>query len=303
MIEYDDILNPVLEKGNMGGIWEDVFFAPKSHFASFAKVPSEDGDRNFATLNKLVDGVDALLPGKKLFKLYGTMEKGSLVAARQGEIDGVSHKISLKIFTPGLESQSLAMLALPNQNWIFYVRTGKKMFRMGGDMFAAKLAADGEVGTGDSTASAKGNSMTFFTYENGYCPEVVDIDAILAKVNVADAGLTVAFVPAHGAVGVLVDATPTITFGEAILDANTMAAFTSQSFQDICTLNSLDVDGNVVAAKPFTAVKNNQVVTITPTTDFAANTIYELKFDATRVISADAQGAISGRNSVRFTTA
>jgi len=301
-IEYDDILNPVLEKGNMGGIWEEIYYAPKSHFNSFATKPDEDEDRDYDTMNLLTEGEDTLIAGKKLFRLYGTMEKGSLVAARQGEIDGVSHKISLKIFTPGLEAKSLAMLSIPNQNWIFYVRTGNKMFRVGGDRFAAKLAPEGQVGTGDSTASAKGNEMTFFTYEDGFSPEVVDIDTILAKVNPVDTGLTVVFSPAHGATGVLLDATPTITFGEAIFDALTLAAFTSQSFEDICELYSLDVDGVKVADKAFTAVKASQVVTITPTTDFVTATMYELRFKADRVVSADAQGTINGSNYIRFTT-
>lgn len=304
MIEYQDIENVVMETGNMGGIAQEVYFAPQSDFASFATVPSEEGSRDFDTMN-ILEGVDTLKAGKKLYKIYGTMQKGSLIAERQGEVDGVSHKISLKFFTPGLESRSLSLLMIPNQNWIFYVRTGKKMFRVGGEQFASKMAPEGSVGTGDTTAALKGNELVFNTYELGFAPEVAseNIDTILSYVNQVDSGLTVNYDPAHGATGVLVDDDPSITFGEAIVDALTNDSFTSQSFSDIVELNQLDVDGNVVAAKPFNGVLAGNVFTVSPTTNFLAATIYELRFNASRVVSADAKGRINGSNYVRFTTA
>jgi hypothetical protein len=303
MIEYQDIENSVLEKSNMGGAWQDVYFAPAADFATFASTPSEDGDRTFAGMNMLSVGADSLKPGKKLFKAYNTLEKVSLDAEAQGEVDGMSYKIVLKMFTPGLTSTALAMLKIPNQNWIFYVRSGNQMFRVGGPMFAAKKAPAGKVGTGEKTSSAKGVEMEFNTYEDGFAPEVVDIDAILAMTNAVDANLTVVYSPAHGASTVLVDATPTITFAEAVVNADTLLAFTSQQAETICTLNSLDVDGEVVAAKPFTGVIAGNVITITPTTDFAAATMYELKIDATKVLSSDTKGRMNAAAYVRFTTA
>ncbi|MDF1546405.1 MAG: Ig-like domain-containing protein [Bacteroidales bacterium] len=303
MIEYQDITNTVKEKGNMGGAWEDVYFAPKDDFAEFATRPPESGDREFTTMNKLIIGQDRLKPGKKLYKAYNTLEKVSLTAPRQGEIDGISHKPTLELFNPGLTSEALAMLLIPNQSWIFYVRTGEQMFRVGGEQFAAKLSAEGEVGTGKTTADLKGNSMIFTTYDVGFPPEVVDIDAILAMRNAVDEGLTVVYAPAHGDTLVLVDADPTITFGEAVVNADTLAAFTNQEIEAIITLKSLDVDGNEVANKPFTAAILGNVVTITPTSNFAAATIYQVKFDATKVLSADAKGRVNGSNYAKFTTA
>lgn len=303
MIEYQNIENTVREKGNPGGIWDNVYFAPKSDFAEFATKPPHTEDRVFATMSKLIVGTDRLKPGKKLYKLYTTLEKGGLTAERQGEMDGISHKVSLKLFNPGLTSEGLAIIETPNQDWIFYVRTGEQMFRVGSKAFAAKLAAEGTVGTGDSVASLKGNELTFTTYENGFAGEVVDIAAIEAMLNAVDEDLTVAYVPAHGATGVLLDVAPAITFGEAVVNADTMQAFTNQEIEAITMLEELDIDGNVVAEKPFTAVIAGNVVTATPTSDFNAATMYQLKIDATKILSADNQGRINASNYVKFTTA
>jgi len=302
MIEYQDINNTVQEKGNMGGAWQDVLYAPQDDFLEFAKRPPESGDRNFATMNLLNVGQDRLKPGKKLYKVYNTIEKVSLVAPRQGEVDGISHKPTLSLFNPGLTSEALAMLLIPNQNWIFYVRSGEQMFRVGGEQFAAKLAAEGEVGTGTETASLKGNNMVFWTYDVGFPPEVVDIDAILAMRNAVDEALTVAWNPAHAATAVAVDIDPAITFAVSVINADTMLPFTSQQIEDIITFKSLDVDGNEVADKAFTAAIVGETVTITPNTDLALSTLYEIKIDATKVLSSANKGRINGSNYVRFTT-
>jgi len=303
MIEYNDIPNTVAERGNMGGIAQNVYFAPKADFAELSEKPSEEGTRNFATMNKLSVGTDRLKPGKRLFSLYSTLEKGSLVAERQGEWDGVSHKVNLKLFTPGMRAESLAILSIPNQDWIFFVETGTQMFRLGNTQFAAKLAAEGSVGTGDATASSKGNEMTFTSYEVGFAGEVVTPANIRAMLIAADAALTVAFVPAHAASEVLLDATPTITFAKAVVNADTLLAFTSQQMQDIITLKSVDVNGNYVADKAFTAAIVGNVVTITPSSNFAAATIYEVRFNESKVLASDTKGRITGSNYARFTTA
>ncbi len=303
MFSLNDIKNLVAEKGNMGGIWTEVYAAPSSHFLSLSAKPSEEGDRDMASAGKLSVGSDTLLPGKQLFKIYTTQEKGSLKAARQGEVDGISHKITLSMFNPGLTSAGLGLLEIPNQNWIFFIRTGNQMFRLGNEAFPAKLDADGEVGTGDTSAALKGNSMNFSSYEVGFAGEVIDINRIIAMTTVADSGLTAAFVPAQGATGVLIDAVPTVTFSEAVVNADTLAAFTNTQITDVVSLKKYDVNGNFVSNKPFSAAIVGQVVTVTPTTDFDAASIYELKVDATKVLSADIKGIITGASSARFTTA
>ena len=302
MIEYQDIENPVLEKSNMGGAWQNVYYAPKKDFAELAEVPDEDGDRDYNTMNFLSVGQDRLKPGKRLYTAYSTLEKVSLEAEPQGEYDSMSYKIVLKMFTPGLTSTALAMLKIPNQDWIFYVRTGKQMFRVGGNQFAAKKAPEGRVGTGETTGSAKGSELVFHTYEDGYAPEVVDIDAILAMRNSVDVALTLAFNPLHAAVAVAVATDPTITFAVPVINADTLQAFTNQEIESIIQLYSLDMDGNKVSDKPFTAAIVNEVVTITPNVDFALSTMYQLKFDATKVLSSANKGRINGSNYIRFTT-
>ena len=93
MIEYQDIENPVLEKSNMGGAWQNVYYAPKKDFAELAEVPDEDGDRDYNTMNFLSVGQDRLKPGKRLYTAYSTLEKVSLEAEQQGEYDSMSYKI------------------------------------------------------------------------------------------------------------------------------------------------------------------------------------------------------------------
>jgi hypothetical protein len=302
-IEYADIINSVQEKGNMGGAWQQVYFAPWDDFASFATIPAESGTRNFDTMNLLSVGADTLKPGKKLYKFYNTAEKVSLKAAKQGEVDGISSKVSLQLFNPGLTSAALAFGLIPNQSWIFYVREGDKMFRVGGPAFPAKMAAEGETGTGEKTADLKGNQMTFWTYEVGFAPQVVDINAILALVNSVDTGLTVVYSPANAATGVAVTASPTITFGEAVIDASTGVAFTNPGAASIVTLSELDFNGNIVASKPFAGSIVGNVITVDPTTNFNAATLYELKIDATRILSLVGSGSINGASKIRFLTA
>lgn len=302
-IEYNDIPNTVRETSNMGGLDQMVYFAPWDSFATLADRPSDDGDRNSDTWNLLSVGADTLKPGKRLYKMYNTAEKVELTQAGQGEPDGLSSKINLKLFNPGLTSQALFFKAIPNQDYIFYVKDGAKMYRVGGSRFSAKMAGEGEITSGAKTADVKGVALTFWTYDPYCAPEVVDPSAILAMVHEVDESLTATFSPLHGASGTLVDANVTVTFSEAVVNADTGSAFSNAQAAAICTLNEVDIDGNVVATKPFAGSISGQVITLNPTTDFSAATIYEVKVDATKVLSSAASGRVNGRMSAKFVTA
>jgi len=302
-MEIGDILNTVQEKGNMGGIWTNVLFAPQDDFLTLADKPTTEDNPAFADRNKLSKGTDVLKAGKRLYSLYTTMEKGSLVATRQGEFDGTSHKITLKVFVPGMEGTALGLLSVPNMNWIFYVRSGDKMFRVGGNKFPAKLAPEGDTGTGDATASAKGSELSFVTYDDGPAGEVVNIAAIEAMKIAQDADLTLVFDPAHGDTGELTSVAPTITYAKAIINADTLAAFTAQELESIIQLRSMDVDGNYVASVSFTAGIAGNVITVTPAASLTAATIYEVRIDSTKVLASDTKLRATGSNYARFTTA
>jgi len=303
-IEYKSLTNPVAQKGNMGGIRQEVFFARREDFATLASKPDPATNPDLADLNKLIVGSDTLKPGKKLFSFYNTREKGGLIAERQGEADAVSHKITLKIFTPGLQPEVLGMLNIPNDELIFFVMTGTQMFRLGNEDYAAKLEPSGSTGTGETTASAKGSELTFAAYEVGFAGEVTDIDAIKAMLVAEDAALTAAFVPAHGATGVVVSTSPTITFSKAVINADTMVAFTALQIEDTVTLTKYDVNGDVLVADvPFVASVVGNVWTINPTVDFAATSIYQVKFNNSKVIAGDSNLRVSGSNLSRFITA
>jgi len=304
MINYEDILNTVAEKGNMGGISTEIYFAPRADFQTLAEKPSEDDAvRDFDDMNMLSVGSDTLYAGKKLYKIYSTAEKGSLVAARQGEADGISHKVTLSLFTPGLDSKSLSMLMIPNQSWIFYVKTGSKMFRLGNDAFPAKLAGDGEVGTGDATATIKGNQMSFYSYEVGFAGEVVDQAAIVAMLTAIDESLTVTFNPADGDKGEAVGVTPTIVFSEAVKSAVTGNTLTTGELEEYITLKEVDFMGEYVTDIPFSAViATDTDITITPDSNLGNDKIYEVKFDETKILSSAESGRVNGDNYARFGT-
>lgn len=303
-VKFDDILNTVEKCGNMGGIATEVFFAPASDFKSLASKPDCDEDlRLLPEMNQLSVGKDELLPGKRLYKLYSTMEKGSLQAARQGETDGISHRVNLNLFTPGLEAKSLGMIEVPNMNWIFYVKTGKQMFRVGDSQFPAKLAAEGEVTTGAATADAKGNTMQFYYFDKGSFAEVVDIEAIEAMLTNIDESLTATFTPEQGDTSVLVDATLAISFSEAVINADTLAEPTANELESLISVKSVDINGNYVDDVTFSAAIATNVVNITPDVNFDAATIYEVKFDKSKLISAAEKGRVTGDNFARFITA
>ncbi len=302
-ITYQDIENTVAECGNMGGINDQVYFAPRSHFKTLADKPSCEGDREFDGMNMLSVGVDELLPGKQLFKLYATMEKGSLKAERQGEIDGISNKINLTVSTPGLTSTALAMLMLANQSWIFYVKTGSQMFRLGNNSYAAKMAPDGEAGTGDTTASAKGNTMTFFSYEEGFAGEVVDIAAIENMLIGVDENAELYFTPANGATNVLVSANINL-IGSTHLKNSNNEDLGATGLEAITTLNKIDIDGNILEEIPFagTWVFGSVDYGLNPLSDLDSGSIYEVKIDKTKFFTHQFK-AFAGPFKIRFITA
>ena len=302
-IDYEDILNEVREKGNMGGIWTEVYAARRADVDTFASKPSESGNRSMTGMNKLSVGADTLLPGKRLFKIYTTQEKGSLNAEGQGEVDGVSKKGVLTLFNPGLTEEGLSLMEIPNQDWIFWIRTGEQMYRLGTEAFPAKLAPDGAINTGAATADLKGVAMSFFSYEVGFPGQVIDIDAILAMVSASSLTLTAAFVPLLDAGNVLVSATPTITFSEAVVSADTLIALTNPQLAAAITVKTYDISGNFIADIAFTAAIVGEVATITPDASMGSGVIHEVKFDRTKILAATGNGTATGANSTRFTTA
>lgn len=301
-ITYQDIENTVAECGNMGGITDEIYYAPRSHFKSLASKPSCEDDRVFDGMNMLSEGVDELLPGKTLFKLYETMEKGSLKAERQGEIDGISNKINLTFFTPGLKSKSLAMLMLANQSWIFYVKTGNQMFRVGNNAYAAKMAPDGEAGTGDTTASAKGNTMTFFTYEAGFAGEVVDIAAI-ENMLIGLSSFSVELDPNHGEYNILVDTPLDINFDDNAYDLISQEELGVNMPADRVFLHKVDIDGVFIENIDYSTTSSSETITITPTQPLEANTSYKYGFDNTVIVCDADKQIFKGKNYAIFVTA
>lgn len=303
-IQVSNILNTIKNQGNMGGISQLVFFALYNDFETLAKVPDPANTNvTFGEANKLSIGSDTLKSGKRLYKLYSTLEKGSLTSERQGEVDGVSHKINLKLFNPGLTSEALGLLRVPNQNFILYVKSGNQMFRVGNEDFPAKLSPEGNVATGDATSAAKGNEMTFFSYDVGPAPEVTDITAIENMLIEIDANLTATFTPNHGATSVATSSTPEIVFSKAVISAATGNAIENTELDSLITFNKLDIDGNVIAEVPFTASITAETITVTPTSAMDATTLYRIKFDETGIVAADTGGRVSNANYAKFTTA
>ncbi|MEA1971980.1 MAG: hypothetical protein U9N34_01585 [Candidatus Cloacimonadota bacterium] len=302
-VNYKNIENTIRECGNMGGIATEVYYAPLSFFKSLATKKTCEDDRELEEMNLLSEGVDELLPGKKLSKIYSTMEKGSLNAERQGEADGISHKIVLSLFNPGLNSSSLGILQTPNQDFIFFVKTGNKMFRVGNESFPAKMAAEGEAGTGDATGSAKGNTMSFYSYEDGFAGEVIDISSIQAMLTNIDENLTTLFTPSQNDTEILVSTIPTIVFSKPVINSDTGIAFTDQEITSALTLKKVDVNGDYISDVPFLATILAETATITPDTNFDNSSIFELKFDKSKVLSLDENGRVNGSNFARFITA
>lgn len=302
-IQINNILNTIREKGNMGGIAQIVYFGLLEDFETLAEVPDpEKTDVTFGEANKLTVGQDKLKTGKRLYKLYSTLEKGSLTSERQGEVDGASHKINLQLFNPGLTSEALGLLRVPNQNFILYVKSGKQMFRVGSKDFPAKISPEGNVTTGDATSSAKGNEITFFSYDVGPAPEVTDITAIENMLVATDANLTATFSPSHGETSVATSSTPEIVFSKSVISADTGNAIENAELDELITFSELDLDGNVVGEVAFTATISSETITITPTSALAAATLYEVKFDETGIVAADTGGRVSNANYARFTT-
>ena len=69
-ILYEDVENTIEECGNMGGIGTQIYAAPLSFFKSLALKKDCSVDREFDGINLFSEGVDELLPGKALFKVY-----------------------------------------------------------------------------------------------------------------------------------------------------------------------------------------------------------------------------------------
>lgn len=287
MITYQDINNTVAECGNMGGIADQIYYAPRSFFKSLASKPDCETDREFEGMNLLSVGKDELLPGKQLLKLYNTMEKGSLKAERQGEIDGISHKINLTLFTPGLKSKTLAMLMIANQSWIFYVKTGNQMFRVGNARYSAKMAADGEAGTGDATASAKGNTMSFFTYEEGFAGEVVDIAEIENMLVGVDTEELI-FDPLTGTNNVQIDSINSVAATSSlIVDVATSLPMTLARFKEITKVQKLTFSGDVQETLVFGSTGSVGGPFAITHPDYDSSSLYRITVDKTQILTSN----------------
>lgn len=134
------------------GLWDDVAAWPT------APVAPADVEANAAWVGDLV-----MKAGKKAFTFYSTDDTSELQMNPVGETDGVSFEMVLTMFNPGLKKKILGFLAAAkNENLFFIAQDNEGQYYLLGDAKrAAKMRAEGGVGTGRATADRKGATVTF----------------------------------------------------------------------------------------------------------------------------------------------
>ncbi len=179
-MDYEDFSGPSGGADNMGGTKQYFYYAPLSYFNTIA-IP--DPAATTLTGKATITGTHTFLPGKGFHKMYCTLDKGSMEAAIQGEIDGRSYKQTAKYFYPGSDAAVHGFAAqAKNERFItLNVMPDGKMLQIGSEDFFANIS--GKWGTGTNSGGIRGyefdvNSMgaeniiyggtvTLFSVESG----------------------------------------------------------------------------------------------------------------------------------------
>ena len=163
---------------NMGGVAQTVIFGLWDDVATWPAAPAapEDVEDNGVWVGDIV-----MKAGKSAFTFYSTHETGEFTCNPVGSVDGISFEQKLTVFNPGLKQKLLGFLgAVKNENLFFIVQDQEgQYFLMGDSLRAAKMVAEGGVGTGKAIADRKGATLTFTHPTN--CPRVYtgDVSGIL----------------------------------------------------------------------------------------------------------------------------
>lgn len=157
---------------NTAGIGQNIYVAKFSDIETLPDPILNDstGSGSFADLVTISSNI-VMKAAKSFWKIYVTLEKGSLNHESQGEMDGMSFLNKLKFFHPGSKAEVLGFAQwCKNSSLIFIVPEldGAKRI-LGHNLYPAKMiSAPG--GTGEKTADLKGTTFEFQSARKGPAP-------------------------------------------------------------------------------------------------------------------------------------
>lgn len=151
-MNYADLTGPTGQADNMGGTTQLAYYAPIEDFLSIKTVTaSPTTPADLVTIST----AHTFKTGKCFKKLYCTLNKGSVEAKGQGEVDGRSFKQTGKIFLPGTEAAAHGFAAMvKNDNMLFLFEmpdsSSKGYIQVGTEMFPAKVNPNFTTATNES---------------------------------------------------------------------------------------------------------------------------------------------------------
>ena len=178
VVDFVNIDKNLPDGENMGGLTQTVIFGLWDDVAAWPTAPAAPADveANAAWVGDLV-----MKAGKKAFTFYSTDDTSELQINPVGETDGISFEMVLTMFNPGLKKKILGFLAAAkNENLFFIAQDNEGQYYLLGDAKrAAKMRAEGGVGTGKATADRKGATVTFVFKTNTPRVYVGDVTGLL----------------------------------------------------------------------------------------------------------------------------
>lgn len=167
-MDYKDLTGPDGTEVNMGGVAQIAYIARIDDILTFAAPATTPGANAYVLKTPHV-----MKTGKKMTKIYITLDTGELEFGINGEIDGRSFKPQFKFFYPGITDDALQFINdSKNDKFLFIVELPDgKLLQIGSARFFATLTGNFKT----TTTSGRGRGTEFEAM--AYTPYIYRYDA------------------------------------------------------------------------------------------------------------------------------
>lgn len=147
---------------NPAGVSE-IYYGFKEDFASFPLLPEPDTAETYASLVEYPSAI-VMLPTKRIWPLYCTLEEGQIKSTLVGPRDGKGYDNMIELSFPGNEAEFLGFQATAaNRELIFFVKEKNRKVRVLGDL---ENPAYMETAEGDSGKKISDGRKTVLTFKS-----------------------------------------------------------------------------------------------------------------------------------------
>jgi hypothetical protein len=168
-MDYQNHSGPNGTEDNIGGLTNRIWYAPKSAFAIIQDVKSlSDAAVTDEAEYAEIATAHTFQTGKGFRQLYSTMDKGSVEAAPQGELDGRSFKLHGKGFYPGVDPKILGFFrkAKNDQFIVLCELADGTVWQIGSPRFSAYILPS-KIGSATNSSGIRGTEYEITSMESG----------------------------------------------------------------------------------------------------------------------------------------